>query len=213
MGWNAQFNRWDSQLKSVVLHEMGHAIQQQLFGLQNLNYTAGNATQAICKCDHVFDPLDRQHCIQSRERSGAAQLEGFGHFIAAIAQNNAAQNDASFPYYKELLWADGTVYPPPVGISAYNYGKWMESFCAGSNAGTEIDWMNFFYWVHRRTTSAYSLAQIRAVYRQACGGANCTSATDTTWSSLATAVNALHGPLSTKAVFWRNYGDTVGVDF
>ncbi len=212
LGWNSQFGNWDSFFKSVILHETGHSIQDVSFGMQKLDYTSGNSNAALCNCDHVHDPLDRQHCIQSREMGSSAQKEGFGHFIAAITQNRASDNDATFPYYKEVKWTDYVVYSPPFAIPSYGWGLWMEQFCPGTNEGTEFDWLNFYYWVNRRTADAYSLADFRNVYRQACGGSNCTTAQDTTWTSLKNAVNTLYGTNSTKASFWRNQGDLFGVD-
>lgn len=212
LGWNSQFNTWDSSFKSVVLHELGHNIQDYLFGMQKLDYTSGNSTAPLCNCDHVFDPSDRLHCIQSREMGSSAQKEGFGHFIATITQNRASDNDATFPYYKDVKWLDYQVYPPPFAIPAYGWGQWMEQFCNGTNEGTEFDWLNFYYWVNRRTADAFTLSDYRALYRNACGGSNCTTSQDTTWTSLKTAANNVWGSGSTKAAFFRAQGDAFGVD-
>lgn len=213
LGENAQFSTWDASFKGVVLHELGHAVQDRLFGLQQLDYLSDNPSQALCRCDDVFAPADRLHCIQSREVGGSAQTEGFGHFIATVAQNTAADVNAWFPYYKEVRWSNNVVYPPPVGLSAYGPTKWMESYCPAANRGTELDWTGFYYWIHRRSTSAFSLAQIGNVYKQACGGVKCTQSVDTPWSSLRAAADALHGSTSAKAQFWRQQGDAFGVDF
>jgi hypothetical protein len=212
LGWNTQFGTWDSFFKSVILHEAGHNIQDWLFGNQKGDYTSGNSTIDLCKCDHVFDPNDRSHCIQSRETGSSAQKEGFGHFIASITLNNASQSNAVFPYYKDVKWLDGDVYPPPFAIPSFSTIRWMESFCTKSNAGTEMDWLNFYYWVNRQTAEKFSLSEIRAVYRRACGGSNCTTSQETTWDSLKTAANFIHGSTSQKAIFWRTQGDLFGVD-
>ena len=212
LGWNSEFGTWDSFFKSVVLHEFGHAIQYYQFGLQKTDYTSGDASQALCRCDQVYDPADRLHCIQSREMASAAQVEGFAHFIATITENRASDNDAIFPYYKEVLWTDGLVYWAPIAMPAYGWGQWMEQFCPGSNEGTEFDYMNFYYWINRRTSDAFSISQISSVYRSACGGANCNGSQQTTWSSLYTAVGSVFGNTSTKAAYWRNQAGAFGVD-
>jgi hypothetical protein len=75
-----------------------------------------------------------------------------------------------------------------------------------------MDWLNFYYWVNRQTAEKFSLSEIRAVYRRACGGSNCTTSQETTWDSLKTAANFIHGSTSQKAIFWRTQGDLFGVD-
>jgi hypothetical protein len=214
LGWNTQIQNWDSFLKSVVLHETGHNIQDWLFGTQKHDYTSGNSTSSLCNCDHVFDPADRQHCIQSREMSSASQLEGFGHFVATMTQNNAANSNAWFPYYKDVKWTDNQVYPPPYPINSYSSGLWMEAHCSGANTneGTEMDWLNFYYWINRKASATLSLADLRSVYRQACGGHACSSTQDSTWNSLKAATVALWGANDGRTTSWSATGDLVGVD-
>ena len=46
---------------------------------------------------------NKQHCLQSLETSGSAQIEGFAQFYASKIFNNRADSDCTFVYYKEFV--------------------------------------------------------------------------------------------------------------
>jgi hypothetical protein len=206
----------DASLKSVILHELGHGVQEHLFGLQSKDYNSGDEPNvALCKCDHVWDPSDRQHCIQSREEPNAAQIEGFGHFVAATAQNNGSQNDAFFPYYKNVLWTDGLIYYPPFAFSATTW-RWVETKCTvAAQRASELDWMSFLYWTHRGSANAFSFLEIANIYKGACGGSCATPFGGPPryvyWTQLRSVVDTVWGQTSAKANLWRNNGTAYGV--
>lgn len=219
LGVDEYTNGWVSLLKSVVTHELGHAIQHRLFGFQASGYNDSSPV-ALCTCDHIDHAGIRSHCMQSRELTGAAQSEGFAHFIGAALFNNPAEEDAFFPYYKELrMQAGGPDLYPPVGVSAYYPSAswhWMEAKgCAAAGRGTEIDWMNFYYQVHTKTANKYSFADIANIYQRACGGVGvmCTASVTTSWTALQNAVNARFGAASAKAQYWAQVGDWQGVNW
>lgn len=210
-------NTWVSRLKTVVAHELGHAIQDRLFGFQYGPYDRNSTTQ-LCQCDHIDFPAMRSHCLQSREHIGAAQTEGFAHFHAAALFNHPLEANAAFAYYKEVRWQNGGPDQyPPVGVSAFypsGTWHWMETYgCATGGTGTEIDWMNFLYEVHTKTANKFSMVDIARVFKDACGGSNCTPATTTTWTSLQNAVSARFGPSSARALYWAQIGNAHGVNW
>src|SRR5690606_31828178 len=144
----------DAGWKYVFAHELGHAVQYQLFGLLDFDYAANAATGiAQCLCDHVdvtHYPANQLHCMQSRERQDSAQNEGFAHFIALDAMNNDSQSDARFLYYKEFMGKTPSawvVLPPPATLDATFTAKWMATECpeaAPGVSGIEFDWMAFY---------------------------------------------------------------------
>lgn len=217
LGTDEYTNNWVSRLKTVVAHELGHAIQHRLFGFPNGPLNQNSSVQ-LCQCNHLDFPALQSHCLQSREHIGAAQNEGFAQFHAAELFNNPSHNDAWFAYYKEMRWQNGgpDQYPPVVVSAFYPTATWHwmeDKGCAASNAGTELDWMNFFYEVNAKTANKYSMVDIARAFKDACGGSNCTSATTTTWVALQNAVNARFGASSARALYWAQMGDWHGVNW
>lgn len=205
---------WDAAWKYIIAHEFGHLINNSLFGSTAFSYSQGTATQAVCRCDHVAASSGQSHCLQSREESDAAQHEGFGHFYGTKLFNNLTQNDAKFVYYKHFM-LNTAAEPPPVPANALNRYRWMELNCdpgAQTDRGVELDWLTFYYEVHTQTSQKFSMADIRDVYRKACGDTNCTASKQTPWSTHVTAVNALYGSNSAKASHWKDRGVNHGVN-
>jgi hypothetical protein len=91
----------DAFSKSVVAHELGHYVQYKLFGTWSYNYSQ-NVSQDLCRCDHVADPNDRAHCLQSSEQVGGARNEGWGHAFATGLFNTTLDSIAPFGYYKNF---------------------------------------------------------------------------------------------------------------
>lgn len=105
--------------------------------------------------------------------------------------------------------------PPPYPINASVRFRWMENNCnpgVQTDRGTELDWLAFYREVHRTTPEKFSMTEIKDVYRRACGNSNCTATQQTPWSTHVTAVNALYGSNTAKALHWKDRGVNHGVD-
>ncbi|MFZ5896827.1 MAG: hypothetical protein ACOY0T_37570 [Myxococcota bacterium] len=218
LGWNKQFSQWDAYFKSIIVHELGHLIQAKSFGFQGTPYDLTDdpmyAAPPICTCASVYDEAERSHCIQSREATSVAQVEGFAHFVATATLNSPAQSPAWFPYYKNFLSTDGNVYQPPMGFATVPW-HWLRDQCPAGNGGVELDWMTFFYALTRNASaSQYSFNDIAVTYRRTCTGSNttnCVKESVTPWAGLVAAATAIHG--TTKGVYWANQGDVYGVNY
>ncbi|HVY26075.1 MAG TPA: hypothetical protein VHB79_05960 [Polyangiaceae bacterium] len=194
----------------MLTHEAGHQIQHRASGNfangeygffcptgttpgspqcpGNLSqYTIGGVVDPpwvadTCGCGHVR-AANQEHCLQSVERSGAAQLEGFAQFYASRSWNQDT-GDCSFTYYKEFLDATcrnpnakpGDCKPyrtrdgrdlistlPPAAVSCRQPARWRNkqecSIVSGSSGmagdyGTEYDWMGFLYNINRPVDAA-----------------------------------------------------------
>jgi hypothetical protein len=209
--------RW----KYVVAHEAGHQIQHRASGDFSDNeygftcppgttpgspqcpgrlgqYTAGGVVDPpwvadTCGCAHV-KAANQEHCLQSVERSGPAQGEGFAQFYASRSWNQDG-GDCTFTYYKEFLDAtcrssnpsDCKPYTtpggqqlvstlPPAAVSCRQPVRWRNkqecSIVSGSSGkagdyGTEYDWLGFFYSINR-THPRVAMSDLWLIYRHAC---------------------------------------------
>jgi hypothetical protein len=207
-GWPDQ-SRW----KYVILHEAGHQVQARAMGADGGgDYTfacpkdttcSGKASgwiktrlvdppfvdsmSPLCGCQHV-GAANSEHCLQSIERTSAAQGEGFAQFFAAKGWNAPRTDDCKFVYYKELLQdtpcaAGETCLPftvgqtslfsklPPFGISCETAFKWRNNHCPmGETAemGTELDWLGFLWGVNTQGDSRATMNDLFAIYRNSC---------------------------------------------
>jgi hypothetical protein len=204
----------DNARKSVIAHEIGHAMQLGLWGTTDYNYNASlNPTPAACTCDNVSEVDARAHCLQSIEFSSAAQVEGFGHFYASDLFNNKADADGYFSYYKEFTY-DGQILAPPLWVSIYSSSwnwRWMDTYCASTNGGTELDWLTFYYELNNKTANAFSYADLRSVYRKACGDAAC-DGDNVDWSAVRSATQTVYGGTSAKTTYLTTQMQEHGVD-
>jgi hypothetical protein len=219
LGYDEYTDNWIGYLKTVVAHELGHAIQDKAVGTWFSTYSE-NSDIELCQCDHLDYPALQLHCLQSRENIGAAQGEGFGSFIAADLFNRGSDSDAVFAYYKEVRWDNGGPDQyPPVPVSVYNSSSrwhWMEAKgCGKANSGVELDWMDFFYQINNKTSSgySYSIVDIMRAFYDACGGRKCNGNDRVYWSTLQSAVNARFGSSSAKAQYWAQAGNWNGVNW
>jgi hypothetical protein len=157
--------------KYVVAHEFGHAIQAAFGVAPQVNY--GAPTTSICGCDQVFDPVDRSHCMTSKEFNGGVGNESFGHLIAANTWNTPGSATCKFVYYKETI-DTGVTLTPPVAIDCNVQAKWLETKCLEADRGVEWDWMNW-----KRAVGVAPVAQqtnvteLADIYKRACGGVSC----------------------------------------
>ena len=170
----------DSHWKFVIAHEAGHAVQELAMGeFAQTGYsyrcppgmTCNGVTvnsgyidppslllPSLCGCQHV-QSTQGLHCLQSIERGGAAQGEGFAQFFAARVWNTQEEDDCTFVYYKDFLdysctpgtsIAEGTCAPfgtepatllplftsqPPAAVDCREQVKWRNNFCPMGSEG------------------------------------------------------------------------------
>ncbi len=204
----------DNARKFVIGHEMGHLMQDGLWGETDFNYNASRTPSVnLCTCSFVSDPGARSHCIQSLEFSSASQVEGFGHFFAADLYNNPGDSNAFFTYYKEFALSATNVLSPPLWISIYNTWnwRWMDNTCPTSNGGVELDWLTFYYELNNKTSNAFSYANLSAVYKRACGNALC-DGDDIAWDDVVAATQSVYGSTSSKTTYLTTQMQEHGVD-
>lgn len=197
-----------ARFKTIVHHELGHAVQSFLSGHMQ-NSSTIDATQAVCRCDHVTSS-NQAHCLQSRSTITAAQIEGWGHFLAARSLNNGFENNCTFGYYKEFKNDDLSTSFPPMIRSCFNQVKWMANRCQGSNRGTEWDWMDFYWRVANK--DGIGFGDFNSLYRSACGGQMCNNNV-VTFSQTNNAASAVFGNGSAKAIAWSTQSANFGVNF
>jgi hypothetical protein len=142
-----------------------------------------------CRCDTV-EAANGRHCLNSVERGGAAQGEGFAQFFSSKVWNAPDESACSFVYYKEFPLEqcppgnDCTPLPagygaftvsarPPIAVSCKNAYEWRNHYC-GMNQfadfGTELDWMGFLWSTHTASSDKLASGEIFKVYRVACSG-------------------------------------------
>jgi hypothetical protein len=177
--------RW----KMILTHEMGHQVQDRGVGTGDqgdsyrfcsdamctniINDPPGIATASpLCACNHIR-AANAWHCLQSIERTGAAQVEGFAQFFASRVWNDKTEADCTFAYYKEFLDQIGTTHAPPVAIDCASPQKWRNNHCnMGANADftTEVDWLGFLYNLNVLGPEATRVAMtdLWKIYKNAC---------------------------------------------
>ncbi len=204
----------DAHWKYVIAHETGHMVAHRAMGLFYYDYN-DSATQRLCKCNYDTSWGNTVHCLQSREQSGGAQEEGFGHAYASRVYNDPYQANGTFVYYKPFEYpAYNTTYPP-VPKSAFNVQLWLESYCLATSRGVEFDWLTFEYnvgsWDRSNPTS---IPQLFDIYRIACTGSSTTKCNNQTinWSNLLAAAATYYGPFDPRYERFRVTGQDFGVD-
>lgn len=207
-----------SSWKNIIAHELGHQVQGAAMGTPFYDYDQ-NATEYACKCDHVVS-ANAYHCMNSREHTGAAQIEGWAHFVAARLFNTSTQSNCSYVYYKEFLEEGGggflTVSAPPVAVNCYEQRRWMENYCLASSRGTEWDWMNFYWKVNTTGGTAKStVTQLHEIYRKACQThpANCDFTRTVHWTQALNGAYLYYGSnyLNPGYLHFANRGNDHGV--
>jgi hypothetical protein len=188
----------DSRWKAIVSHEIGHVLQRRSSGSWNAFYefTGGDndhpGAPPMCRCDHVGG-INSLHCLQSLEKPGAAQAEGYAQYVAARSWNDLDGADCVLPYYKQFLWTECLVAAadcapdpisglvinsPPVPRSCIEPTKWRNTQCLSGTFGpdevvsdlsVESDWMGFYYGVTKpQTVNRFTVPELADVYLATC---------------------------------------------
>jgi hypothetical protein len=174
----------ETHWKMIVTHEIGHQVQRRGIGERlgdvyqfdsggiQINDPPWLATEAsLCTCNHV-EASNAWHCLQSIERTGAAQAEGFAQFLAARVWNDSTESDCTFAYYKEFKNESATLRPP-VPINCATPYKWRNAYCGmgeSADMGTELDWLGFLYSLNVLSPEAtrVPMTDLWRIYRNAC---------------------------------------------
>ena len=199
--------------KYVTAHEIGHQVQDAAMGSWSFAYDRVDSSfPQLCGCSGLNPTGNTLHCLQSSERQGAAQLEGYAHYFAANTWNSRADTECVFTYYKGFRKPDLTIDQPPAAKSCRTAARWGETYCPVAERSTEYDWLGFYTGVVRGG-AALDHAELATLYRRMCTGSsatNCAGQT-ATWSGLEAAATAEFGVQSLKATQVTLTGDAYGV--
>ncbi|HOU93492.1 MAG TPA: hypothetical protein PLU22_20715, partial [Polyangiaceae bacterium] len=182
--------------RTIVAHEIGHAVRQNAMGSPWANRTTGGDTVDLCRCDHIS--ADEVHCLQSRSNYGYAQEEGFAQAFATRVFNNNIEANGSLAYYKAFLESSGAnPVLPPMAKDCYNAATWFYQKCnRTADTAVEWDWATFFVNVSS-ANRAYTtdFASLFDIYRRACGSASekCADTDNVRWTNLRDAAKAKYG--------------------
>jgi hypothetical protein len=130
-------------------HEIGHAIAHQSSsqGPMPTSYKATNSASIFHPSAWACQTGEDTHALHSREFIGAAQGEGFSHFVATTLFNNRETN-GYFGYYKTARLDNSNSEAPVYWVDVTANKQHLHNFCAPSGwtgVGTEWDWLNFFW--------------------------------------------------------------------
>jgi hypothetical protein len=200
--------------KYLIAHELGHHVQFAAFGVLDAAYDQ-DASESLCSCAYDLSWGNTEHCMQSREHIGGAQVEGFAQFFASRVFNNPAQGDGTLVYYKPIAW-DNWMDPawPPSPVDPANTYRWRNTECPAAFTGVEMDWMGFFYALTMEYTSdSVPVSDLVGVYRHACGQGSPSSCniTFTTWSFLSFWKNSYWSNNPDAINYWNFLGNEYGV--
>ncbi|MCB1788849.1 MAG: hypothetical protein KDJ24_01005 [Gammaproteobacteria bacterium] len=140
--------------KFLVGHEVGHAAeeayQKATFGTENYLYGGYNLIGGGPQCGSAGE----QHALTSLEYTSDGIMEGFAHFLSADAYNDHHSPNGRFTYYKDDLG-----FPRDIALEGesafdaaepFRSNRYAERVCdpVPQNAGTELDWLRFFWDLH-----------------------------------------------------------------
>ena len=142
--------------KFLMGHEVGHAFEK---AYQTARHGTMNGTGGSYFLNQEMQDPDcasgaELHSLTSIEYTSAALNEGFAHFVSADSYNDHNQTDGRFTYYKgylgfpEFIALEGL--PAFDAANPHRSNRFAERVCAvvPENAGTELDWMRFFWDLH-----------------------------------------------------------------
>ena len=204
----------DAHWKFVIAHETGHMVQDRAMGFFSYNYNAA-ASERLCNCNYSTQWGNTSHCLQSREDSGGAQIEGFGHAFGSRVFNSPFEANGKFVYYKPFEFYPYAFLYPPVGRDAFATVHWMETYCLASARGTEFDWLTFEYNISSYDRSSpTALPQLFEIYKRACTGnpsVRC-GGQNVQWETLRSAAQTHYGSIDPRYLRFRDTGQDFGVD-
>jgi hypothetical protein len=122
-----------SRSKFTITHEYGHAV---LIGKLNPQITPADIDYTVEE-----DETLSQHTVLSKEWQLTAAIEGFAHFVSAVAWNDVTANG-------DAVFVDDQVYPLG-SFSKYFESNYNEAGYPGQ--GVELDWAQFFWNYHTDT--------------------------------------------------------------
>lgn len=140
--------------KFLVGHEVGHAAemvyQNDKFGTQDYLYGGYNLIGGGPDCGSAGE----SHALTSLEYTSDGIMEGFAHFLSSDAYNDHSDHTGRFTYYKDALGFPRDI--PLEGEPAFDMAnphlsnRFAERVCdpVAQNAGTELDWLRFFWDLH-----------------------------------------------------------------
>ena len=212
--------RW----KFVVAHEMGHQMQaRQLGALFSVAYDRQMLSPApplLCDCTGLNPTGNTEHCLQSTEEQGAAQIEAFAHFSSANVWNDHSLSTCNFTYYKSFRDTSRVVHTAPDPVSCLTPVKWTENHCPIAGRAAEWDWLGFLTSASRNATAPLLQPDLAALYLRQCadvgGGTTCNATDVTPWTgnnglNLPNAASEAFGQFHPRTTTFLNAGNTYGV--
>lgn len=142
--------------KFLVGHEVGHsaeeAYQKAKFGTEI--YLYGDYTLPAESGGPQCGSAGELHALTSLENTSDAIMEGFAHFLSSDAYNDHNSKQGRFTYYKDdlgfprdILLEGETLFN---AVAPHKSNRFAERVCdpVPQNAGTELDWLRFFWDLH-----------------------------------------------------------------
>lgn len=185
----------DANRKFLVGHEVGHWLNRQWTD-DDMGYDNGTWLANSVDPDCAFNGVG-SHAMRSKEYSVAGFIEGFAHYMAALAWNDHTSSTGIFKYYKEVgdpAYADmeddnwrvdleGAGLSPLGGVS-----NWMANMCFVTDGhSVEMDWLRFF-WDYRTSAgdqpSHFDIFELVAYTRDFHPWANNFGAFDSTFDAI-----------------------------
>jgi len=150
ISWDPLAPDQSAHRKFVISHELGHAVLHDILGSGYAGNTAWNDDgQGLGN-----DPLcaNGSHGVTSKEYLSGAGNEGFAHFYASAAFNNAGSNFNCYVHH----WGRGTVNCASTGNDTAGYVEaFMNLECGAGTVvgrGVELDWWRAFWDVRTQGT-------------------------------------------------------------
>ncbi len=205
--------------KFIIAHEIGHMVEFASMGDISRDYEL-NVGETACQCN--YDPStwgNTEHCLQSGEQEGVAEVEGFAQSFATKVFNNWYQTDGTLVYYKPFRKDDGTYLYPPMARDSYNDILWEQNHCAHAGRGVEWDWSAFLFDVSSYASgyNATSFPELFDIYKIACNGNTstpCTANQTIVWSQLEGAAQLYYGgQLDSRYLRFQASGLDHGVNY
>ncbi len=140
--------------KFLVGHEVGHSVeeayQKSKFGTEVYLYGGYGLLGGGPDCSSG----DESHALTSLEYTSDGIMEGFAHFLSSDVYNDHNSKHGRFTYYKDDLG-----FPRDISLEGettfnetepYKSNRFAEHVCNPviQNAGTELDWLRFFWDLH-----------------------------------------------------------------